>query len=304
MALKVSVIICTFNRCNLLRNVLESIVTQTADKNDYEILVIDNNSSDSTKQICTDFEKNNQNFQYIHEPRQGLSNARNTGYQQANADYVAYIDDDALAFPDWVSEIIAFTRRKPEIVAFGGPYYRYSDKTIPNWLPENYGEWNLGNLEKKIEIGVEWINGTNMIFKKSVLELLGGFNTNIGMNGNSIGYGEETHLLIQLHNLTKEVYYSPHIKVKHYVANKKLTFIWHLKSIYGDGKTTIITWDIQTKKKKLRIQLWREVKKTIKLFLFSDLKPFKYRILEALRGTISTLGQIKGFKKQNETSKF
>jgi glycosyltransferase involved in cell wall biosynthesis len=228
----VSVVICTYNRAPLVLNCLKSLDNQTADKNCFEVIIVDNNSSDNTNKVVENFIRKRVNFRIVREKKQGLSFARNRGWREARGKYIAYIDDDAIAKSDWVQQIMAFIKKNSKINAFGGPYGRFSSKPFPSWLPENYFTLNLGSIEKTIHLRKEWISGSNMIFNKSIFIKYGGFNTDLGMKGNRTLYGEETELLLRLKKMGESVYYVPKIRVKHLVAERKLSLWWLLKNNY------------------------------------------------------------------------
>src|SRR3989344_2536998 len=104
----VTVVVCTYNRSDLLYKCLESLVRQTVSKNLYEVLVVDNNSKDNTQQAVKRFIKTYVHIRNIKTDVQGLSHARNIGWKHAKGEYIAYIDDDAIAEPDWIEQIIQF----------------------------------------------------------------------------------------------------------------------------------------------------------------------------------------------------
>lgn len=228
-----SIIVCTYNRASLLKNCLQSLEKQTTNKKNYEVIVINNNSSDNTSQVVKDLmEGQLSNIKEVIERKQGLSYARNHGWKKARGKYVAYIDDDATAECDWVEQILKFIKRKPNINAFGGPYSRFSTRPFPDWLPQNYFTLNLGNTEKTLDLKKEWISGSNMIFNKMLFYKYGGFRTDLGMKGSKILYGEETEFLIRLRKGGTSVYYVPKIRVKHLVPEGKLRLWWLLKCDY------------------------------------------------------------------------
>jgi GT2 family glycosyltransferase len=140
-----------------------------------------------------------------------------------------HVDYIAKADKRWIRNILAFIFRHPEIIAFGGPYKGYSLVEIPKWFKERYGTWTLGDKERPIEQN-EWINGTNMIFKRSLLEVFGGFHTKIGMSGKTISFGEETNLLLKIKEKYYPIYYVPDIIVEHLIPEYKLSLKWMLKA--------------------------------------------------------------------------
>ena len=294
ITLLISVVVCTYNRSSLLKNCIRSLEKQMADKKNYEVIVVDNNSKDNTKEIVRDYIKNKLNVRTVTEKNQGLSYARNRGWKEAKGKYVAYIDDDAIAELDWVEQIMIFIQKNPKIKAFGGPYSRFSPNPLPAWIPENYFTLNLGNTEKKIDLKKEWISGSNMIFNRSIFDKYGGFNTNLGMKGSKILYGEETELLIRLKKMEEAVNYVPNIRVKHLVAEQKLNLWWLLKNDYSRGFSISLI-----NKNKLNL-LTNLLYLIMSLFIFPlslfdnkrDL--FKRRVYVGLSKFFLTLGNIAG----------
>lgn len=238
----ISVVVCTYNRSSLLRNCLASLASQDTAIEQYEVIVVDNCSTDDTDAVIQEFINGHKNFRCIKENNLGLSHARNRGWKEAVGEYVAYIDDDAIALSNWVAQIIAFTHRSPQVLAFGGPFEAFSLIPVPRWFPPEYGSWSLGEEERPINVGKEWIVGLNMIFKKEVISRFGGFNPNLGMSGDKVSYGEETSLLIKLKKENISVYYVPSIKVRHLIADYKMKLSWLLLSSYKVGRCLALTF--------------------------------------------------------------
>ncbi len=285
----ISVIVCTYNRAGLLQGCLQSLVEQNLDKGMYEVIVIDNNSNDDTQGIAEEFAETHSNIRLVKEDIQGLGHARNRGCLEARGRYVAYIDDDAKAYRNWAREIAAFIDRRPEIAAFGGPYSAYSLISIPAWYKISYGEWSLGKEERQLAHN-EWINGTNMIFRKSLLAESGGFNTNIGMSGGTISYGEETNLIHRLKERGIPVFYVPDIRVEHLIAKYKLSLGWMLSSCYKGGYAYLEA--LQLSKKPVRqslITFYTMIYGLLK-FPFIRERYFRTRIYECFRIFFWNLG--------------
>ncbi len=226
----VSVVVCTYNRAQLLHNCLGSLNKQSIDKKHYEVIVVDNNSTDDTQNVVKKTIRHHPNIRLVTERNQGLSVARNRGWKEARGRYVAYIDDDALAEPNWIEQIVCFITNYPKVTVFGGPYSRFSIVPFPDWLPENYYTLNLGNKIKALNLRSEWLSGSNMIFGKSVFEKYGGFKKDFGMTGKKILYGEETELFVRLKKYGEPVYYVPKIRVRHIVSKHKLKLLWSLQN--------------------------------------------------------------------------
>jgi len=237
MKIKLSIIVSTYNRSRLLESCLSSLVNQDLSNNLYEIIVVDNNSTDNTKNIVDNFIKKflKCKISYVLETRQGLSYARNAGCENAKGEYLAYIDDDAEAPENWVKSIIKTTDKiKPHIL--GGPIYPYYLSKKPLWFKDEY-EIRSNGETKRFLIGGEYLSGSNFIIKKAFLTELGKFNPDLGMRGDELRYGEETGLMIEARKKVKDVriYYNPELKVMHRVKNISMNLLFGIKNRFIAG---------------------------------------------------------------------
>lgn len=229
---KISVVVCTFNRQQLLKECLISLQEQTADKKNYEILVVDNNSTDQTQEVATTFFKDFPHGKYLFEAQQGLSYARNLGWQEARGEYIAFIDDDSQADHLWLAHALTIiTEKKPDI--FGGPVFPLFPDGKPEWFKEQYGI--RGDMGESGWINKGFIIGTNIFFRKSLLQEYGGFNPLLGMNGYNIGYHEETELVYRAFNEERKVYFARELIVKDVLPDYKKSFLFFLYSKYRVG---------------------------------------------------------------------
>lgn len=302
----ISVIVCTFNRGNILEYCLNSLSNQLTNSVNYEVIIIDNNSTDNTNLIIKNFIKKCSNFRTYTEKNQGLAFARNTGFKKAFGNYIAYIDDDSIAPNNWIEEIISFIKRHPNVKVFGGGYKGYSLEENIGWLPENYCNNYLGENERVLNIGEEWITGTNMIFDKNVLEFYGGFNTLLGMKGYKTNYGEETELLLKMHKDGIEVYYCPKITVFHLIPNYKTKMSFLLKSDYYRAKSSVFIFRPNTNLLPLRgliLRLPIKIITGLRFFVEKKEVPAKGRFYKYFKEIISLIGRYKGSQEYKKLSK-
>jgi glycosyltransferase involved in cell wall biosynthesis len=229
----ISIVICTYNRGNLLPGCLAALVNQTAAPSLYEIVVINNNSTDNTEKITGDLVKDHSNIRLVTESEQGLSPSRNRGYQEAKGEYVAYIDDDAKAAPNWVETAVKIVNEaQPDI--FGGPIYPFYRSSKPAWFKDEYEIRVHAQQTGWMESG--WLSGSNIVFKKTFLTNSTGFNPQFGMKGDSFGYHEETQLVLEAFQNKKRIYYSLDLIVNHLVPEYKYSLAYFIYSRYKSGK--------------------------------------------------------------------
>jgi glycosyltransferase involved in cell wall biosynthesis len=235
-----SVVICTYNRSDILQGAIESLLIQDSPASLFEIIVVDNNSSDSTGSICEEYAKKVDNFRYIFEVEQGLSVARNRGYIESRGRYVAYIDDDARVVPSYVSRAINIIKvEMPDVI--GGPIYPFYLTEKPDWFKDEY-EIRIHHDTSGPLPNEKYIAGSNMIFSKAILVKHGGFDRKLGMKGDTFFYGEETLLLDQIRKSNKnaKIWYDLEMPIKHLVPASKMNTLSFIVRSYNAGKSSFI----------------------------------------------------------------
>lgn len=236
--LNLSIALCTYNRSDVLPKCLESLADQSVDSELFEVLIIDNHSTDDTKKIALNFGEKHSNFKYIFEEKQGLSHARNRAIEEAKSEYLAYIDDDAIADKEWLEKIGSVIQNNKDIAAFGGPIYPWYNKEKPKWFKDefathSYGKEHFQLTEQNCPFG---LSGSNMIFKKDALKKYGGFSTEYGMNGDKIAFGEESFLFNKMLKNNENIQYFPDIFVYHLVSDKSYSLKEAFKRSIQNGK--------------------------------------------------------------------
>lgn len=227
--MKFSIIISTYNRDDYLDSVLRSVAALEYDKSEFELVLVNNNSTDYTPDICRAFAENYPqiNFTYAIEQRQGLSFARNRGIKEAKGDILVFIDDDAFVFPDYLTELEKFFSSHESVIAGGGRIYPKWESRKPRWMSKY-----LMPLVSVIDLGNEvtyfknrqFPIGANMAFRRKAYEKYGDFNVNLGRKGKGMQGGEEKDLFYRLQAGGEQIAYIPNAKVYHLVPDKRLTF--------------------------------------------------------------------------------
>src|SRR5437868_2820389 len=136
----VSVVIATYNRCDELRGAIESFVNQELRDTTFELIVVDNNSTDETRQTVARFrdEFGHGNLVYCFEQQQGVSFARNCGIMEARASIIAFTDDDIRPQPDWVASVHEAFERFPQADFVGGKVLPDPETKFPVWLTADH----------------------------------------------------------------------------------------------------------------------------------------------------------------------
>lgn len=261
-----SVVVCTHNRCELVCECIESLLQQTVNKELYEIIVVDNASTDDTAQHVKHIFTENSTVKYIYEEQIGLSQARNTGFRAARFDWIAYIDDDALAHRDYVEQIL-WTIENYDWDCFGGVFNRWFKYGQPKWYPEHFGTNKFDFDRIDLLPNHKYACGGIWIVRKAVLERLKGFDISYGMKGGKIGYGEETELQQRMRAKGYKIGFNPNIQMDHLVAKYKLSVWWHLKAAWQNEKATTLV-DLEN----INMPFWLEIKR----ILVAGIKRLKY----------------------------
>lgn len=231
-----SILVCTYNGEKILPYCLESLRNQTIGPDEFEVLVIDNNSGDQTREVVSRFQEKMPNLHYCKEEQVGLSHARNRGFASVKSDWVLYLDDDAKAGPTFVERALWLISTF-NFDCFGGHYVPWYLTPKPKWLSDDFGRMPL-LLEKVGPLpGKGYVHGGVIGFRKKVLEEVGGFPSNLGMSGSSVGYGEENWVQKKLRERGYTIGFDPELRVDHLVAEYKFSVGWHLTSQYAKGKS-------------------------------------------------------------------
>lgn len=237
--LQISAIVCTYSNASLLRRTLDSLIKQTLPPQEYEVIVVDNNSTDNTPDVVRDFqERCSHQIHYVLETTQGLSAARNTGVQQSSGPVISFIDDDAEADPGWLAAVVEAFRQNPDAWGVGGNTFAIWDAKRPAWLTDDF----LGNLsiqdrgpeKRKLTIH-EHILGTNCSFRREVFADIGDFPTDLGRVGKSLLAGEEAELCRRIHLKGKSMYHVPDVIVSHHVTPERMTRSYLRRRCYLSG---------------------------------------------------------------------
>jgi glycosyltransferase involved in cell wall biosynthesis len=239
---RISVIICTYNRSDYISKSLNSLAQQTLPVDQYEIIIVNNNSTDHTETLCNTFSQKypDLNCFYFIEKQQGLSYARNRGIAESSVDILIFMDDDAQADKNYLQEILHFFETTPSAEACGGRIYPDFESKKPDWMSPFLlpltSTIDMGNKIKLFK-GTKYPVGANMAFKKEVFQKYGMFNPDLGRKGNNLDGSEEKDIFMKIKKDKEKIYYLPSAIVTHQVPDKRLTFDFFKRQALGIGKS-------------------------------------------------------------------
>jgi glucosyl-dolichyl phosphate glucuronosyltransferase len=242
--MEVSVILCTYNRCQSLARALASVADSALPPAvEWEVLVVDNNSTDKTRAVVEDFIRlYPDRFRYLFEGQQGKSHALNRGIQSARGEVLAFTDDDVTVEFTWLQNLTA-ELLDDKCAGVGGRILPDWPCALPSWLPdkERCGTAPLAMFDFGLESSplTEPPFGANMAFQKSMFEKYGGFRTDLGPRPNSEIRNEDTEFGRRLLVAGEMLKYAPTAVVYHSVPAKRLQKEYFLNWWFDKGRADV-----------------------------------------------------------------
>ncbi|MCX7862760.1 MAG: glycosyltransferase [Bacteroidales bacterium] len=281
----ISYVICTYNRDKFLPIALQAIANQKGNFWDcFEIIVVDNNSTDNTPTIVENFSKQNPHIRLIYttESNQGLSHARNKGIEVAQGEWIAFLDDDAYLHELYTEHLLTFIQHFGNVYkAIGGPILLDFETSPPKWYSHYLG--SLFGYFKPYNNSQEFSRkyyprGSNMIFHRSLFQKYGTFNTELGRKGQLLLGSEEKDIFQRIYKGSEKVYYHASLIMFHLVPEFRTTINFVKKQSIGVGISEHLR--IQNEKNGLFSKIISECFKwaastLLCLFFFIKLQPAK-----------------------------
>lgn len=224
-----SLIVCTYNRDKYLYGALQCIAENGFPKEAYEIVLVNNMSTDNTEAECKRFENDypDVDFRYFVETNQGLSFARNRGIKESRGEVLVFLDDDSYIQKGYLNNLQKQLEAHLDADAFGGkidPVFEIGE--APKWLSKWNYSWvsaiDLGNQVCQFN-GKAFPIGANMGISKAMLDKTGTFNTQLGRSKKNLMGGEEKDLFERIRMAGGNIYYFPDVVVHHVIPPSRTT---------------------------------------------------------------------------------
>jgi glycosyltransferase involved in cell wall biosynthesis len=242
--MNISIIICTHNRENLLRNVLQSIADIDAPEGcSLELIVADNASTDNTRSLIDTFNGNGKfHVKTLFESKLGKTFALNRAIKNASGDILVFVDDDHIVIKEYLQIIYKIVQENSLFNLFCGRILPKWDGTEPSWVhdstkypirPFPIPNFDLGEKPFEITIGNSFIPGAgNLIVKKAVFERIGLFSEQLGPKGNNLCGGEDIEFVNRALKSGERLLYDPMLMQYHHVDKSRLSLRYVIKKAY------------------------------------------------------------------------
>lgn len=238
---QVSVVISTYNRGALLESALRSVLAQQEPATPlFELIAVDNNSADGTREIIEHVAAMDERVRYVFEPRQGLSYARNAGILAARAPFIAFTDDDVRAEADWVAAVVRAFDEHPDADVVGGRVLPLWPSAAPAWLTGDH--WAPLALVDHGEAPIAITSsrpialiGANVAFRRGVFDAVGLFGTDFQRVKDGIGSLEDHEFLLRLMRTGRHGVYDPRIVVHAEIQPNRMERAYHRRWHTGHG---------------------------------------------------------------------
>jgi len=241
--LRATVALCTYNRAELLRQTLAGIAAQNFPADRFEILVVDNNSRDHTRDVVAAFAASSPAPRHLLETKQGLDHARNRAIAEARGDIIVFGDDDILLAPDWLAQMLAPFSAAPataeKIGAVGGEVIPVFPDGLPPWV----AEWHAP-LAFRADAGPLAARhspmGANLAIPKKIFTDLGPFHTALDRSGKNLFGGGDAEMIRRIRTAGYSVWFAPAAAVQHQMPASRTTFSYAARHAFDSARSRVV----------------------------------------------------------------
>jgi GT2 family glycosyltransferase len=233
----VSIVICTHNRAADLSECLDALIPQIKDQ--AEVIVVDSASNAENRVRIVQVAGRYGPVKLDCVDRPGLSLARNRGAQLAVGDWVVFLDDDVVPFPDWFEKLsgVLAAAAPDQVVVGGGIYPRWPDGMSGEHLSKRWKMFlSLAEAAEPGSVADGYaVNGANYAVRRRLLLDIGGFSENFGRVGGSLISGEDSQVTRKILDAGWQAGFDPGFKVYHKISPERLKVAWILRRTFWEG---------------------------------------------------------------------
>ena len=226
---KLTLVIATYNRGHKLTVTLDSLLCQTLPADLWEVVVVNNNSTDDTAGRFAEYAAAHPELdvRMVNEMRQGVSAARNRGVAESRGEYIVVIDDDEVVVPRFLEEYYELFESRKDVSAAGGRILSRMESEPPAWMSKYTeraiaGVLDLGDQVTEFPAG-KFFGGGNHGFRRSIAERYGGYDVSLGRCGGKLLAGEEKEFFMRLKSGGEKIIYLPDAVIYHLINPERLT---------------------------------------------------------------------------------
>lgn len=254
-----SIVICTYNRAESLRDTLAALRALRADAINWEVIVVDNNSRDHTKAVVEETARAWPRLHYAFEGTQGLSHARNRGIEVARGDVILFTDDDVLPEPEWLHTTLEGMHRYGAD-ACGGYIAPIWEKPPPPWLTERFHGFLAVRIDRSDDYPITADTpppfGANMAFRRAVFDHVGLFDTSRGRKGVVLASGEDGEMFERVLSKGMKVMFLGSSRVHHKVEGFRTTKRYFRRWRIQTSKNIVMSHGVPGTRRILNIPLY------------------------------------------------
>ena len=282
--MRLTVALCTYNRADFLRQTLAGLARQNFPRDQFEVLVIDNNSRDRTRDVVAEFSTARPAPRYLLEPSQGLDYARNRAIAEARGEIIVFGDDDILVAPDWLAQMLApfATANAESIGAVGGEVIPVFPDGLPPWV----AEWHAP-LAFRPDAGPLPARhspmGANLAIPRALFERVGRFHTALDRAAGNYFSGGDSEMVRRIRAAGLEIWFAPGAAVRHQMPASRTTFRYAARHAFDSARSRTIDRAGQPGAKAYLASRW----------LANSLKLLGYAIMALLAALILRTGDAK-----------
>jgi len=259
----VSIVICTYNGASKLPETLRHLANQEVPKDiQWELIIVNNASTDNTANVAVKEWRKFESpisFTVITEPKQGLTFARERGFNEARFDYILLCDDDNWLQPDFISTAQNIMMKNPQVGVLGGLGEPVYEAEPPSWIIENPKIIAVGpQAPQSGKVESNKVSGAGCIVRKSAymqLKELGFKGLLSDRKGSELSSGGDYELCYALAVIGYEIWYSDKLKFKHFITKERLTWEYCIKYIKESSRCfdVLTSYKILLKKRKIEV---------------------------------------------------